>query len=925
MKHYTLNWDTYKQLARTAVAEGAVLLKNEQTLPIEAGTTVSVFGRSQFNYYKSGTGSGGMVNVSHVTSPLEALQASEGIQLNESLLQTYEAWVEENPFDKGVGWAGEPWSQPEMAVTDALVAEAAAKSDMALIMIGRTAGEDRDNTADPGSYLLTEIENELIEKVSKAFTKTAVVLNVGNIIDMKWATDYEPSAILYAWQGGLEGGTGLVDVLTGKVSPSGKLTDTIARSIDDYPSTKNFGHADKGIYQEDIYVGYRYFETFAKDEVLYPFGFGLSYTRFSTEVVETSEQNGLITINVAVTNTGAVDGKEVVQLYVEKPQGVLGNPARALVAFDKTGLLAPGERQTLEFSVPVTDFASYDDRGVTGHASSFVLEAGTYRIHAGTDVRSAVAVFDYELAELQVVETLSENMAPVTPFDRIKPVASGQGYEVSYEATPLRQVDVEARYLAERPMQRHQTSDNGLKLTDVYHGKAELETFLDQLTDEDLACIVRGQGMNSPRVTPGTAAAFGGVSDRLNELDIPAACCADGPSGIRMDIGTKAFALPNGTLLASSFNVALIEDLFEMTGLEMRKNRVDTLLGPGMNIHRNPLNGRNFEYFSEDPHVTGKMAIAQLNGMHRVGVTGTLKHFSANNQEAHRHDIDSVVSERALREIYLKGFEMAVKEGKATSIMTTYGAVNGVWTAGLYDQNTRVLRDEWGFEGIVMTDWWAKVNHHEDEPANRQNTAAMVQSQNDLYMVVDRPDTNSFDDNTGAALAAGTLTRAELLRSAANICRFVLQSPAMERLLGLHDGSVEVIGLDEEAGQTIDFDVTYQHLANGESVSLIDADTSTGNTHVFAVSVDETGTYDVTITARSEAGELAQMPVTLFANNIPGPTFTFNGTGGEWVTQTKQLFFLNQHNYLQLYFTLGGLDVKDITFTLADSFSMKNG
>ncbi|TCI68446.1 beta-glucosidase [Exiguobacterium sp. SH0S7] len=925
MKHYTLNWDTYKQLARTAVAEGAVLLKNEQTLPIQAGTTVSVFGRSQFNYYKSGTGSGGMVNVSHVTSPLEALQASEGIQLNESLLQTYEAWVKENPFDKGVGWAGEPWSQPEMAVTDALVAEAAAKSDMALIMIGRTAGEDRDNTADPGSYLLTEIENELIEKVSKAFTKTAVVLNVGNIIDMKWATDYEPSAILYAWQGGLEGGTGLVDVLTGKVSPSGKLTDTIARSIDDYPSTKNFGHADKGIYQEDIYVGYRYFETFAKDEVLYPFGFGLSYTSFSTEVVEASEQNGLITINVAVTNTGAVDGKEVVQLYVEKPQGVLGNPARALVAFDKTGLLAPGEQQTLEFSVPVTDFASYDDRGVTGYASSFVLEAGTYRIHAGTDVRSAVAVFDYELAELQVVETLSENMAPVTPFDRIKPVESGQGYEVSYEATPLRQVDVEARYLAERPMQRHQTSDNGLKLTDVYHGKAELETFLDQLTDEDLACIVRGQGMNSPRVTPGTAAAFGGVSDRLNELDIPAACCADGPSGIRMDIGTKAFALPNGTLLASSFNVALIEDLFEMTGLEMRKNRVDTLLGPGMNIHRNPLNGRNFEYFSEDPHVTGKMAIAQLNGMHRVGVTGTLKHFSANNQEAHRHDIDSVVSERALREIYLKGFEMAVKEGKATSIMTTYGAVNGVWTAGLYDQNTRVLRDEWGFEGIVMTDWWAKVNHHEDEPANRQNTAAMVQSQNDLYMVVDRPDTNSFDDNTGAALAAGTLTRAELLRSAANICRFVLQSPAMERLLGLHDGSVEVIGLDEEAGQTIDFDVTYQHLANGESVSLIDADTSTGNTHVFAVSVDETGTYDVTITARSEAGELAQMPVTLFANNIPGPTFTFNGTGGEWVTQTKQLFFLNQHNYLQLYFTLGGLDVKDITFTLADSFSMKNG
>lgn len=924
MKTYTLNWDTYKQLARTAVAEGAVLVKNEQaTLPIQPGTTVSVFGRSQFNYYKSGTGSGGMVNVSHVTSPLEALQATEGIQLNDSLLKTYETWVESNPFDQGVGWAGEPWSQPEMAVTNELVTAAAEASDVALIFIGRTAGEDRDNTADPGSYLLTDIERALIEKVSKTFTKTAVVLNVGNIIDMDWA--HQPSAILYAWQGGLEGGTGLVDVLTGAVTPSGKLTDTIAKSIEDYPSTKNFGHADKGIYQEDIYVGYRYFETFAKDAVLYPFGFGLSYTTFTTDVVSASEQDGVIDVTVDVVNTGNVDGKEVVQLYVEKPQGALGNPARALVAFKKTGLLTPGSKETLTLSVPVTDFASYDDNGATGHVSSFVLEAGTYTLHLGTDVRSARLVFAREVDAQQVIETLSENMAPVTPFDRMNPVVGENGYLVEYVPTPLRAVDVEARYLAERPVTRDYTGDNGLKLTDVYAGKAELDTFLDQLTDEDLACIVRGQGMNSPRVTPGTAAAFGGVSDRLNELGIPAACCADGPSGIRMDIGTKAFALPNGTLLASTFNVQLVEDLFEMTGLEMRKNRVDTLLGPGMNIHRNPLNGRNFEYFSEDPHVTGKMAIAQLNGMHRVGVTGTLKHFSANNQEAHRHDIDSIVSERALREIYLKGFEMAVKEGKATSIMTTYGAVNGVWTAGLYDQNTRILRDEWGFEGIVMTDWWAKVNHHEDEPANRQNTAAMVQSQNDLYMVVDRPDTNSFDDNTGTALEAGTLTRGELLRSAANICRFVLQSPAMERLMGIHDGSVEVIGLDEEAGQAIDFDVTYRHLESGEAVSLSDADTSTGNTHVFAVSVDETGTYDVTITAKSDAGELAQMPVTLFANNIPGPTFTFNGTDGEWVTQTKQVFFLNQHNYLQLYFALGGLDVKDITFTLADSFSMKNG
>lgn len=924
MKTYTLDWNRYEELARQAVTEGVVLVKNEQaTLPLQVNTKLAVFGRSQFHYYKSGTGSGGMVNVGHVTTPLEALQNHSGIQINESLQQTYEAWVEENPFDQGVGWAGEPWSQQEMEVSEELVEQAANESDVALIMIGRTAGEDRDNTADPGSYLLTDIESAMIERVSKRFKKTVVVLNVGNIIDMKWAD--QPSAILYAWQGGIEGGKGLVDVLVGEVSPSGKLTDTIARSIEDYPSTKNFGNADKGIYQEDIYVGYRYFETFAKDEVLYPFGFGLSYTTFETEVTEAVERDGVISVQVAVTNTGDCDGKEVVQLYVEKPQGRLGNPTRSLIAFEKTMLLEPGERQTLDFSVRVTDFASYDDSGVTGHESSFVLEAGTYQIYAGTDVRSASAVFAYELEEQNVIEKLSENMAPVLPFERMKPTQEGGDYRVDYEATPLRSVDVEKRYLEERPSAREYTGDNGYKLSDVYHGNVSLDTFLDQLTDEDLACIVRGQGMNSPRVTPGTAAAFGGVSDRLNELEIPAACCADGPSGIRMDVGTKAFALPNGTLLASTFNVGLVEDLFEMTGLEMRKNRVDTLLGPGMNIHRNPLNGRNFEYFSEDPHLTGKMAVAQLNGMHRVGVTGTLKHFSANNQEAHRHDIDSVVSERALREIYLKGFEMAVKEGGASSIMTTYGAVNGIWTAGLYDQNTRVLRDEWGFKGIVMTDWWAKVNFREDELANRRNTAAMVRSQNDLYMVVDRPDLNSFEDNTAEALDEGILTRSELLRSAENICHFILHAPAMERLLGVHDGSVEVINFEDETDQALDFNLDYQHLGNGESVDLQAVDTSTGNKHVFAISVDETGTYDVTLTARSNAGELAQMPVTLFANNIPGATFTFNGTDGEWVTQTKQIFFLNQHNYLQLYFALSGLEVKDVTFTLADSFSMKNG
>ncbi|WP_160724898.1 glycoside hydrolase family 3 protein [Bacillus sp. USDA818B3_A] len=924
MSKYTLDWNKYTQLARTAIAEGAVLLKNENgTLPIKSGTTISVFGRNQFSYYKSGTGSGGMVNVAYVTTPLDALKGCDDIQLNESLLQTYEAWLEENPFNKGEGWAGEPWSQKEMPVNETLIADAAANSDMALIMIGRTAGEDRDNTADPGSFLLTDIEKDMISKVCKKFAKTAVVLNVGNIIDMQWAVDFQPSAILYAWQGGMEGGNGLLDVLTGKVAPSGKLTDTIAKSINDHPSTINFGHEDKAIYQEDIYVGYRYFETFAKDQVLYPFGFGLSYTTFTTEADKASESDGIIKISVKVTNTGAFSGKEVVQFYVEKPQGQLGNPTRSLVSFAKTKQIKPGCSETLEFLIPVTDFACYDDGGVTGNKSCYVLEAGTYRMFVGTDVRTATPCFEYYADTLQVVLRLSENIAPVTAFTRMKPVVSDSGYTITYEDVPLRTVDTHQRCLAELPENREYKGDLGYKLTDVYNHRVSLETFLDQLTDEDLACMIRGEGMCSPRVTPGTAAAFGGVSDRLQAFGIPAACCSDGPSGIRMDCGTEAFSLPNGTLLACTFNLELIEDLYEMEGLELRKNRIDTLLGPGINIHRNPLNGRNFEYFSEDPYVTGKMAAAQLKGMHRVGVTGTLKHFSANNQEYHRHDLNSIVSERALREIYLKGFEMAVKEAGAYSIMTTYGAINGLWTAGLYDQNTRILRDEWGFQGIVMTDWWAKMNI-ESGPAAKNNTAAMARAQNDLYMVVGQSDTNPFEDNTVSSLANDSLTRGELLRCAANICQFIMRSPVMERTLGLNDFSIEVIGLEESTKKEFDFDVDYQPVSDGGSISLQNIDTSTGSQYVFAVALEHPGTYEVTMTIRSSANELAQMPVTLFQNNAPAATFSFNGTNGEWVSKSAKVFFFNKHAYLKLYFGLGGLETETINFKLIEGFSMNN-
>ena len=681
MANYTLDMDKYKQLARQASAEGCVLLKNEkETLPIRDDQVVSVFGRIAFHYYKSGTGSGGLVNTSYVTGILDGLRTCENIRLNDELIEIYESWISEHPFDKGKGWGQEPWSQKEMPLEDSVVAKAASSSDMALVVIGRTAGEDQDAKNEPGSYLLTDDENAMLEKVCKAFNKVAVVLNVGNIIDMKWVEKYQPQAVMYVWQGGQEGGNGVADVLTGKVNPCGKLTDTIARNIEDYPSTKNFGDAKVNLYQEDIYVGYRYFETFAPEKVLYPFGYGCSYTTFTTQVTSFVQENEKVILSVAVKNTGTCAGKEVVQVYSSAPQGLLGKPVRELKAYEKTKELDPGEEEILAITLNMAELASYDDEGKTGNKSCYVLEKGDYKIYVGTDVRNAEIAGTICIGETIVVEKLTEALAPVTAFERLRPVADTgkEGtecgiYKAEYEKVPLRTITPQQKIDKARENQKSYTytGDCGYKLADVYDGNIDMDTFISQLSDEDLICIVRGEGMCSTKVTAGTAAAFGGVTDRLQAFGIPVGCCADGPSGIRMDCGTIAFSLPNGTSLGCTFNKKLVEELYTMTGMELRKNHVDTLLGPGINIHRNPLNGRNFEYISEDPYVTGSMAAAQIRGMGHAGVTGTIKHFAGNNQEFHRHDVDSVVSERALREIYLKGFEMAVKDGGAYSVMTT--------------------------------------------------------------------------------------------------------------------------------------------------------------------------------------------------------------------------------------------------------------
>lgn len=913
MNKITLDWEKYVAAARAAVAEGVVLLENNGALPLKKDEELAVFGRMQEHYYKSGTGSGGMVNVDKVWNITEGLTEC-GISLNEELRGVYAEWEKTHPIDVGVGWGGEPWSQAEMPLDDAVCAKAAETSAAALCVIGRTAGEEQDSTDTEGSYRLTATELDMLKKVRSSFKKMTVLLNVGNIIDMSFVKEVKPDAVAYVWQGGMTGGLGTADVLTGKVSPCGKLTDTIAEKVSDYPSAEHFGNVEREFYCEDIYVGYRYFQTFAPEKVLYPFGFGLSYTEFELSTEACREENN-VKFDVTVKNVGKCAGKEVVQVYFESPQGTLGNPLRQLCAYKKTKALEPGEEQPLHFELPIDGFASYDDSGATGNKSCYVLEAGKYTLYVGTDVSSAREELSFTQAETVVTKRLTEACAPVLPFERIKPVFDENGVKVVRESVPTATVDMDERRAENLPREIPQTGDKGIKLADVADGKCTMDEFIAQLSDDDLSCIIRGEGMGSPKVTPGTAAAFGGVTDALKGFGIPAGCCDDGPSGMRLDCGTKAFSLPNGTLLACTFDPELIEELFALAGIEIAANNVECLLGPGMNIHRHPLNGRNFEYFSEDPHVTGTIAAAVLRGLHRAGVTGTIKHFAGNNQETGRHTMDSVISERALREIYLKGFEIAVKEGGAVTVMTTYGSLNGLWTAGSYDLCTTILRGEWGFNGFVMTDWWSCINERGEAPS-RNNFAAMARAQNDVYMVCADSSKNVDGDNTLSSLEAGKLTRGELQRNAANICRMLMSSRAMERLRGTAP-EIEIVNRPYEDERYDADDVTFYPIKDGELVLSLDGvDTAKGSSYLFALDVDVPGSYSVTLSAKSDLSETAQIPVTMFTTGFPSAVFTFNGTNGEWSEISHPVNIFSRFLVCRLYFGGGGLTLNEMRIKL---------
>ena len=448
----------------------------------------------------------------------------------------------------------------------------------------------------------------------------------------------------------------------------------------------------------------------------FPFGFGLSYTTFEHSGVA-FEADDLVRVAVDVTNSGSRVSRQVVQLYAAAPDGALGKPARALVGYAKTAELAPGETQRLELTVPVEALASYDDGGATGHRSAWVLEPGAYRFFLGADVRSAVGVGEWSLPELRVVEQLTEACAvdPAASFRRMTVRRDLGDARVGWEDVPTRTVDLRRRIIDALPAEVSVTGDRGISLGAVSAGERSMEEFVGQLSDEELEALTRGHGrMNSPLGAAGNAGVYGGILESLRAKGVPPVTCTDGPSGIRLS--AYASLLPCGTALASTWDPALVRDLAAEHGREMVRKGSDVLLSPGMNIHRDPLCGRNFEYFSEDPLVTGRMGAAVVGGVQSQGVAACPKHFAANNQETNRSRHDSRVSERALREIYLKGFEICVKEAKPLTIMTSYNKINGVWAHYNYELISTILREQWGYGGMVMTDWWMQHSKDPDFP-----------------------------------------------------------------------------------------------------------------------------------------------------------------------------------------------------------------
>ena len=754
----------HTELSKQAAKEGMVLLKNENSiLPFEKGTRLAVFGKASADYVKGGGGSGD-VTVSYTVSLDAGLKAlSDYVSVYEGLSSFYNKNVRDQ-YERGVA----PGMTVEPEVPAELLKKARAYTDTALITICRFSGEGWDRTSsydnsiesgepmwkesqkvfERGDFYLSDAEQRMVETVKAAFPKVVVILNVGGVVDSMWfAEDPKIQSVLMAWQGGIEGGAAAAELLCGIGSPSGKLADTFARTLEDYPSSYNFHESQDYVdYTDDIYVGYRYFETIpgADKKVVYPFGYGLSYTTFKWELERVDEaEDGTLIVRAEVTNTGNHEGKEVLQLYGSAPAGVIDKPAKILLAYAKTKLLQPGENQLVTLVGNVNDLASYDDLGVL-HKSAYVMEQGEYHFYLGNSVRNTEELgFIHTEESTRVAEQLTECLAPTSLPKRMRADGSpvrpaydpdSEGLLTKKEKAAIDGVAPDVRFSKGEHLWNN--NERRMQFEQVAEGSVTLDEFVAQLSDEELAHLLGGQP------NTGVANTFG--FGNLPECGIPNFMTADGPAGLRIlpECGVCTTAWPCATLLACTWEPEIVYAVGEAGAKEVRENNIAVWLTPAINIHRTPMCGRNFEYYSEDPYLVAKQAGAMVRGIQSQHIAATVKHFALNNKETNRKDSNSRVSERAARQIYLKTFERIVKEAKPWCIMSSYNIVNDYRASENHDLLEKLLRDEWGFEGVVMTDWWTFGEHCKE-----------VNAGNDVKMAAGNP------DNLLKALEKGLLKR----------------------------------------------------------------------------------------------------------------------------------------------------------------------
>lgn len=810
----------HRALAREAAAEGMVLLKNEdQLLPLKEGTAIALYGAGAEATIKGGTGSGD-VNARETVSVYQGL-------LDAGFRITTEKWLEEYREiyrQARRKWRDEIWEKAEKDSSGGDFAFFTAYSetpfffpsgsmpekteaDTAVYVLARIAGEGKDRSCSPGDYLLTEREEQEIEALCSLYAHVILVLNVGGMVDLS-ILDRCPGirAVIYMHQPGMEAGHALADIISGKTVPGGKLTDSWARRYADYPNAASFSHNNGNVeqerYEEGIYVGYRYFDTF-QVPVRYPFGYGLSYTDFSIKTLgiakeKDEEDKPAVCLKVLVKNTGTrYPGRQVVQVYVSCPAGKLPKERRRLAAFQKTELLAPGESRELELRFPMEYLESYEEA-----LPGWILEEGIYEVFVGGSLGEASPAASIHLKETAVLAK-TEHICPLQEELReMQPPADADGNPERGQLSRLPSVTFEkAEFVTE-----------GYDYEEDYKSTPlEARQFVETLTEEQLIRLATGETAGDSGSQLGSAGMYvpGSAAETSRcgeEQELAAIVLADGPAGLRLarsyqvkdgrvlpnppgmgmengflcreeprEQGDTYYqyctAFPVGTLLAQTWDPGLLERCGQAVAREMQEFGVTLWLAPGMNIHRNPLCGRNFEYFSEDPLLSGKMAAAITRGVQsEEGCGTTIKHFACNNQEDNRMGSDSIVSERTLREIYLKGFEIAVKESQPMALMTSYNLVNGVHAANSFDLCTKVARDEWGFMGMIMTDWTTTMQ------GDSCTASGCMRAGNDSIM----PGCPRDHENIRRELKEGTLDIRDLKRSVARLVMTVWQSGCYE-------------------------------------------------------------------------------------------------------------------------------------------------